>query len=164
MSLSSININYFINILSQHDDVSVESIDNFFNNLKEIVQKSILKQEYELVFDLFIDLLKRESELKHIYPNAFQFNNIDFNKLFVYEIHSFHVQIIDTIVIEITNAYHDFLLIRLFSPTFANKIKDSTFTKVNSFVKVLTENRFLNTSIIDQCINEINHSLQKFKN
>ena len=163
MSASDLQIKYFLDGLksqtSQDSEISPESMDNQFISLAIIVEKYFIEHEYDQLFDWFIELVKKEFELKEELRKESQEDIIESINQLISKVNRFRTSIIDMLIDEINDSYRDFTYIYDSSPIFASKIKLFTLLMANSFINNLHKNRGLCKSIFDQYIFLICNSL-----
>ena len=167
MAVSFSNNNYYIySILSNQDirvqDLTIESVDLYFSDLLTNVKKYIFEQHFEFVFDLFYEMFTTEFELKQSHEDPLIFNNMDFHKILLSQVHTLQCRIIDALIQEIQDAHLDYQNVLQFCPFIANNMKIFTLSKFSNFLLKLNQLRDLNEDVIDRYIGAICQSLQIF--
>jgi hypothetical protein len=154
MTLPLTNINTIFDMFTQQPtvdlNISVESIDDHFTTFMQYVEKKFLQEEYDPIFELFIDLIKKEVELKQNNTESFLVNNQDFNKLLIYEINFLHNRIIQLFSDVLSAIHFDHLFINFSEQNFDHNNKNYLRIVKDNFLKLLKEHRYLNETIMDQ--------------
>lgn len=147
---------------SRNEEVSVESIDNQFLSLMKVVERYFQENEYELLFDWFNELIKKEIELKRKQEMDFRIYKKDSINLLICKVNMFHHRVMEMLVDQIDISYQDYSDMKVSNPEFAASIKEDMLFVANNFIKHLTENRLLDELLFDQYISIIEQSLKIF--
>ena len=165
MSIS--NNNYYIySVLSNQNitiqDLTIESVDRYFSDLLENVKNYILEQQFDIVFDLFEEMFSSELELRSNEDEPLVFNNMDYHKVLLYQVHSLQCRIIDLLICEIHDSYLDYLNIKQYSCYFADRMRIFTLAKFHDFCSKLIELKTFNKAVINRYFTMISEQLKMF--
>lgn len=166
-SISNDNGYYIHSVLSnQHikvQDLTIQSVDNYFADLLSNIKDYILEQQFDIVFDLFEEMITKEYEIRQNHEEPIIFNDMDYNKVLLYQFHSLQCRIIDLLLLEIQDAYLDYLNMVRFSSLFAFQLKNLTLAKFYKFLEKLNDLMYIDEATIERYYDMISQQLLIFQ-